>query len=138
MTPEQAITQIEHMGFRPGWTLHATQNILCDPDQVYVWADLRTVDTSYRGADRGEFTRTIRLQPDCLISVRDLDEAGLCYAILTQLVRPTDDHEDREFLQVRRGDRWYSPLHPHTAEGERAWSDAQYADVRSTLREAAR
>lgn len=121
MTPEQAITQIESMRFRPGWTLHAQQTFFTGPGAVYVWAEVKTFDTSYRAPD-GTLTRPLTLHPEALIRVSGLDEAGLVAALLRDLVRPFDEHEDREFLACSRpGGRWYAPLHPHTPEGERAW-----------------
>lgn len=122
MTPEQAIIEIENMVFRPGWKLHAIHNWLCDPGQVFVWADVKTWDTSYRAPDGTLTVRKDDLDPQALIDVTELDRAGLCHAILIQLVRPFDDHEDREFLACRQPDgSWKAPLHPHTYDGELAW-----------------
>lgn len=121
MTPEQAISQIKDMVFRPGWRFDAEVNWVCGPGQVYVQAEVRSYDTRYRAAD-GTLTTPYTLHPEALIGVIELDRDGLFRAIITQLVRPFDDHEDREFLATRQsGGQWYAPLHPHTDEGIAAW-----------------
>ena len=130
MTPEQAISQVNEMVFRPGWRFRAVQQPwLTGPDEIYVQAEVQSWDTSHRAAD-GTLIRPMTLHPDALIKVSELDRDGLFCAIINQLVRPFDDHEDREFLATQQsGGRWRAPLHPHTAEGERAW--AKGADDRA-------
>ena len=117
MTPEQAIAAVRTMTFRPGWKLDAEKY---DSTRVDIFAEVDTFDTSYADAG-GSFYRRIHLQPSETIDVSDLNLAGLCHAIMTKLVEPFDQHENREFLQVRTADGWYAPLHPHTPEGQRAW-----------------
>ena len=127
MTPDQAISVIHNMRFRPGWSFKAEVNWLCDEGEIYVEAKVASYDTSYRTAD-GALTRPMTMDPEAIIKVTDLNEAGLFNALIAQLVRPFDDHEDREFMvSPRPGGRWYAPLHPHTPEGNAAWDERHNA-----------
>lgn len=119
MTPEQAAHQINEMVFRPGWRFAAARY---DATTVGVVAEVESYDTSYRRGD-GTLYKPMTLHPSALIDVSELDRDGLFCAIITQLVRPFDDHEDREFLASRSGSgQWRAPLHPHTTEGDAAWA----------------
>jgi hypothetical protein len=118
MTPEHAVTVLANTIFRPGWTLSAET---AGRHHVSVVATVRTQNTSY--ADRyGQFTMPITIEPPAVrIDVSALDETGLLHAVYSQLIHMIEEHESREFLQVRTARGWYAPLHPHTDEGERAW-----------------
>lgn len=132
MTPEQAVSTIKNMIFRPGWTLGARQ---LSPEFIRVWADVDTVDTSYPDPD-GSYRVRKPLRPEALIDVRDLNLSGLCHAILTKLVAPFDTHENREFLQVRSaGGTFRAPLHPHTDDGQQAWYSRTTERAEDMLRE---
>lgn len=134
MTPEQAISQISEMVFRPGWSFRA---YAWDDTSVYVVATVQTFDTSFRRQD-GTLYVPITLHPEALIDVSELDRDRLYCAIITQLVRPFDDHEDREFLAARQaGGRWYAPLHYHTDEGKLAWAKGAEDRAVSALAELA-
>ena len=121
MTPEQAVSTIRDMIFRPGWKLSAT---VLDSTTINVRADIYTVDTSYPSAD-GVFRVRKDLDMDADIDVSELNLAGLCHAILIELVEPFDRHENREFLQVRLpvSGQFRAPLHPHTDDGREAWGN---------------
>jgi hypothetical protein len=124
MTPEYAVGLINGSLFRPGWTLKA---IVYTTKSVYVYARIQTVDTSYPPSDRtGTWPVEMTMDPDVIIDVSKLDEAGLAYAILTKLVAQIDSHENREFLQFRSAtNEWYAPLHPHTADGQLDWTHCE-------------
>ena len=118
MTPEQAVSTVQDMIFRPGWKLSASA---LNSTTVNVMAEIETVDTSYPDTD-GIFRVVKDLDVDVDIDVSDLDLAGLCHAIITELAEPFDRHEDREFLQVRTADgQFRAPLHPHTRDGKYEW-----------------
>jgi hypothetical protein len=119
MHSTKAAAIINQLVFRPGWHFAATP----ETDRtVVIDTMVRTQDTSYpphyavpttTGAGR------IR------IDVGALDDDGVVYAVLDQVIDPINKHEDREFL--RRGDRpgYPAPFHPHKPDGERAYRAAQ-------------
>lgn len=132
MTPQEAIPIISTLVFRPGWKFHAETPPWWahpDPYDIDVRAEVASFNTSYRN-HAGVLSMPMTLAPAAVINVRDLDRAGLCHAILTRLVRPFDDHEDREFMRVSEPDgSWYAPLHPHHDAGKAAW--ARHAEERA-------
>jgi hypothetical protein len=130
MQASEAVRIIKGMVFKPGWRMEATD--LGTDTTVYVRFLIDTVDTSEITPDRffpREITlvRDFRDIPELLIDVRDLDLERLS-AVLVKAATDIDIHENREFLQVQRPDgTWYAPLHPHTAQGNRAW--AAYGEI---------
>lgn len=118
MRPDEATAQIRNTVFKPGWRFFAS---VTGPDEVEVRLRVETFDTSYPGYD-GQCRKPITIAGgERTISVRGLDERGLCYELI-KLAADTNFHEDREFLKVRQPDgTWVSPLHPHTTEGELFW-----------------
>lgn len=125
MTPEEAAEVIRRSRFRPGWTFRTA---ILDRTRIRVMAEIDTYDTSYR--DRyGRLTRPGTIAPldRAIIDVTELDIAGLLHAVITQLVRVIDDHEDREMFVLPRDGRWSAPLHPHTEDGMRAWERLELA-----------
>ena len=147
MNVDQAIRQVNSMIFRPGWSFRATSSkgwgyFGNTGTEIYVQPTIETVDTRFVSRD-GKYTTPMTLKGGggAMIDVADLDEAGLCYAILAKVVRPLDEHEDREFLQVRTVEgEWVSPLHYHTDEGQVAWQrcgPARMMDALHVAREAA-
>jgi hypothetical protein len=126
MTPEQAIQQVNNTIFRPGWKLSAMR---WGPSSIYVDATIDTVDTS-TVSPSGNYYEPRRIAAEGIVRVENLDQAGLCHAIMEQVVRPSDEHEDREFMRVRQPDgTWFAPLHPHRPDGQRAWDVAQLLSV---------
>ena len=120
MRGSEAVRQIRNTAFKPGWEYQA---VPFHDDLVMVDLFIDTVDTSYPDAD-GICRRKTRIVGGTkVLDVSGLTETGLCFELL-KLALDADEHEDREFLKVRQPDgSWYSPLHPHTPEGNRAWND---------------
>lgn len=122
MQTEEALTQIRNTVFRPGCTITA------EPYQygeIAVTFTLDTVDTSYTDDD-GKFRTPLVTSTGTRIQVTNLDEVGLCCALLDGIAE-MDDHENREFLKVRQPDgSWKALLHPHTPEGELRWVAHKY------------
>jgi hypothetical protein len=117
MTPEQAVTEVNGMVFKPGWRVTAER---FGPRKVLVTMYIDTVDTSYPGED-GQCRKNVQLYRERIFDPAQMDLEAVCYQVLV-LAAQTDVHEDREFLKVRRADgSWYAPLHPHTPQGTRAW-----------------
>ena len=105
------------MVFKPGWRVQAER---FGPVKVMLIMYIDTVDTSYPDTD-GVCRKTTTLYREKIFDPASMNLEGVCYQV-AMLGIETDVHEDREFLKVRRADgTWYSPLHPHTTQGERAW-----------------
>ena len=127
MTPEQAVAEVNGMVFKPGWRVLAER---FGPVKVMVTMYIDTVDTSYPEAD-GVCRKTVTLYREKMFDPARMDLEAVCYQVV-MLAAQTDVHEDREFLKVRRADgTWYSPLHPHTTQGERAWLTNVITDDKS-------
>lgn len=122
MTPDEIVREVRGMVFKPGWSLSAQPYL-----GMFVLVELfiDTVDTSFPDAD-GICRKRVRLYRDTLLDPKEITSIeDICHAIL-KLANETDEHENREFLKVRRPDgSWYAPMHPHTTEGESAWKRRQ-------------
>lgn len=129
MTPEQAVETVNGTIFKPGWSFRARHS---GYGEIHVDLLIRTVDTSYTD-DQGRFTVPLTTAVSDYVRVHDLDEAGLLAELLDIAAR-ADEHENREFLKVRRSGRWHAPLHPHTTEGEMAWYSHRLAKARAGAR----
>jgi hypothetical protein len=118
MQVSEAVETINNTVFKPGWKIEAVNFLDL---MVFMTITLETVDTGYPDAD-GVCRRPVTLPHPVEFFPQGIeDEAALFRRILTY-TRQIDDHEDREFLKVRRPDgSWYAPLHPHTPEGNAAW-----------------
>ena len=118
MRADEAVRFVNGLAFKPGWrpiAEHYTTGM------IRVGFLIETVDTSYPDGDGICRDRISILGRDRLVSVTDLDEAGLLYEVL-MCADDNDKHENREFLKVRQPDgSWEAPLHPHTGAGNRAW-----------------
>jgi hypothetical protein len=116
---QAAVSFINGMAFKQDWKPYATYWM---PGAVLAGFTIKTVDTSYPDADGVCRAVPLTLRPAQVIRVRDLDETGLAYAMI-RIAAEASQHEDREFLKVQKPDgSWVAPLHPHTLEGELAWS----------------
>lgn len=127
MDTETAAYIVSNSRFRPGWKFKAQ---VWNYREIMVTVTLDTHDTRYR-TPRGTLTKPISMDsPPFFIDVTHLDESGLAYKILKDIVKPIDDHEDREFLVFRQPDgTWESPVHPHTPEGQVSWARAILSTV---------
>jgi len=134
MRSAEAVEFVRNAVFKPGWQMKAERYTA---DMIIFTFYIDTVDTSYPDAD-GTCRRHVTLVRDEVWDVSGLDEMGLIGRIL-RLSAETDVHEDREFFKVRQPDgSWHAPLHPHTYEGQRAWSNGRarqgWRDVADELR----
>jgi hypothetical protein len=95
-----------------------------------------TYDSSSVNA-AGEYTRRANIAPSVTFDVRDMDEDQLLYRVL-KWISEAQEHEDREFLRVRRGGRWVAPFHPHNRDGNDLWKNRGRQPRRDYAREMGR
>lgn len=125
MRASEAVRTIESMVFKPGWQMDAQH---FGQDLILFTFYIDTVDTSYPSPD-GTCRKHVTLVRDELWDVSPMSQNDL-FARILKLAAETDVHENREFLKVRQADgSWYSPLHPHTTEGQRAWVAADLKEA---------
>jgi hypothetical protein len=121
MNSNAAAAFINNVSFRPGWRFTADP-VHWHGEAVYLTVTIKTVDSSSITAS-GTYARPVTLQPiDTALDVSDLDEDGILLRLL-EIAHLIDEHEDREFIKVRRADdTWDAPFHPHTASGNARWN----------------
>jgi hypothetical protein len=118
MRASEAVEIVRNSVFKPGWRMEAESY---GQELLMFTFYIDTVDTSYPDAD-GVCRKHVTLIRDDMIDVSQLRTAGDLFLRILGLAAETDVHENREFLKIRQADgSWKAPLHPHTAEGERAW-----------------
>jgi hypothetical protein len=119
-----AISAVNGATWRPGLHVVAMPDTFLSSDYIRVEVIFDTYDSSIVN-DAGEYTRRIKVAPVFDVNVKYFEtEDELLFKVLS-LVREAQEHEDREFLRVRRPDktgwRWTAPFHPHNESGQRLW-----------------
>lgn len=117
MKAQEAADLLNRTTFRPGWKIRARVTGSWTIEIRYV---LETVDTSYPGPD-GRYIVPRTLDQEVPVDVFSLDEHSLLRLVLTG-IQILQEHEDREFLRIRRNGEWVAPFHPHNEAGQRAWA----------------
>lgn len=124
MRASEAVEIVRRSVFKPGWRMRARDY---GQDIIEFIFYIDTVDTSYPSHD-GICRRQVTLVREDLFDVRPMRTTEDLFARILKLSAEIDSHEDREFLKERQpGGSWNAPLHPHTADGERAWLKAELA-----------
>lgn len=119
MDTQTALRVLRSTIFKPGWQIHAVDLYA---GHVYVQFLIDTVDTSKPSSDGAFRHRVEILPPGRVINVRNLRSVEELMFEVLKLAGMLDEHEDREFLQVRGSDgAYYAPLHPHTDQGRHDW-----------------
>jgi hypothetical protein len=125
MRTQEAIHAINDAIWRPGVQVRATPyqplgyELPGYTSLIMVEVIFDTYDSSYVN-DAGDYTRKAKIAPEGLVDVRELTEETLLYRVL-QMVGEAQEHEDREFLRVRRNGQWTAPFHPHNRDGQQLW-----------------
>jgi len=121
MQASEAIKIIDEAAWRPGVKVSASQSF-----GYYGVIELEIIFDTYDSdpqfiTEDGTYTRRAKIGPQTMLNVSDLDEGQLLFKIL-EFIAYAQQHEDREFLRVKRGDNWVAPFHPHRNDGERLWA----------------
>jgi len=121
MKTDEAARLINQATWRPGMEVRATAEYPFDLiGAILVEIVLDTFDSSYPDAD-GRYRVRRKIAPQGMLSVLMLDEEGVLHAVL-KMVGQAQEHEDREFLRVKRNGQWVAPFHPHNDDTEAAWA----------------
>ena len=110
--PGVKVIAVEPFGYVRG---HYGEEILLE-----IVFDTYDSDPQYLTED-GKYTRKINVGPQTALNVGNLDEGQLLFKIL-EFISFAQQHEDREFLRVKRNGKWIAPFHPHRNDGERLWA----------------
>jgi len=125
MTPDQAVKILTEATWRPGMEIRASAEYPWSAiGSIVVEVVFHTYDSSYPDADGG-YRVPRSVAPSGVLSVTGLDEEALLHTVL-RMVREAQEHEDREFLRVKRDGRWVAPFHPHNTDTDQAWERLEY------------
>lgn len=120
MHTDTAITLIDNLVFKPGWSFAASDHTSRFEGTICVRITQQTVRSEREDAPLGYPTK-IDPYADFPIVVGSMNcDEDLYFALLDCIAR-FDSHEAREFLRVK-GTYW-SPFHPHTQEGMARWAE---------------
>lgn len=125
MKAQEAADILNSAAWRPGMEIRA-RVVYTAPDLpipelevIQVEVIFHTYDSSWPDDD-GQYRVPRSIAPQGMLPVGDMDEEALLFAVL-RMVAQAHEHEDREFLRVRKNGKWVAPFHPHNDDTDRLW-----------------
>jgi hypothetical protein len=124
MTVTSAITLIDLIVYRPGWSIRAI-----DHTKRYAGAVKVRIEYPAANTDRDQapgYAQAITARAEFAMIVADCDDVALHKQILDAILR-IEEHEAREFYRVHPTN--WAPFHPHHAEGTLRWGSSPERDL---------
>ena len=122
MKAAEAVRVIDGAVFHPDYRIRATAlgRWAGGTETVAVEFLQRTYDSSDIDP-AGNYYRKVTIAPLYDFDAAAMeDDSQVLFAVLGKL-REMQDHENREFLRVRKGGSWKAPFHPHNTDGKALW-----------------
>jgi hypothetical protein len=113
MNVASAIQLIEHVIYKPGWNITATDHTSRFEESILVKIEYPAQETSREMALQG-YPENNRPYASFPIIVRDLDDTQL-YRELLRCFMCIEEHEAREYLRIQP--TGWAPFHPHAIDG---------------------
>lgn len=125
MEVDSAVTLINQLIYKPGWTFFAEPHTPRFEGAVQVHVTYPALDSGSNSnpeAWQSGYTEEIEggARANFPILVGDADDAETVYRRLLNCVLEIEEHEAREFLRVQP--TGWAPFHPHRIEGMRRWA----------------
>ena len=124
MRIDSAISLVENLVYKPGWSFSAT-----DHSKRFEGAICVRIDYPARASEREEapsYCREIMTYATFPMIVQDCDDTALYRKILAAITE-IEIHEAREFLRVQP--TMWAPFHPHRIDGMKRYGDVS-ADLK--------
>ncbi|MEO3852602.1 hypothetical protein ABGB09_34135 [Streptomyces sp. B8F3] len=122
MLIETAITLVQGLIYKPGWTFTATDHSNRFEGTIKVRVDYPARNSNRDQAEHG-YPQQINTRAEFAIMVADVESDVVLYRRIIDAILKIEEHETREFLRVP-GTHW-GPFHPHRIGGMKAWRDTQ-------------
>jgi hypothetical protein len=119
MRVDTAISLIDTMVYKPGWTFEATENNRFE-SAVTVLVNYPANNSDRDNAMRGYIDAVMpTARASFPLLVDPCDDVDL-YQMMIEIIMHIELHEAREFLRVRPS--YWAPFHPHRLDGMKRWS----------------
>lgn len=117
MEVSSAVTLVNCLVYKPGWEISATDHTGRFEGAIQV--HLSYPVHLYNRADAPDYTQTDRPSVSFPVLVGDFRDDHELYGAVLDLILRIEEHEAREALRCEP--TYWSPFHPHKADGIRRW-----------------
>lgn len=117
MLTDEVVELCDHLAYRPGWKITATDYTHRFEDSVKLEISIKGPDWSYP-PDYDVIVDGV--YNGVVLGVGRLNRHQVLREVFAHVER-AESHENREAFRILIGDKWVAPFHPHTIEGITAW-----------------